>query len=182
MSVRLALMTARFAPAIQRLAEDPAIGATSNVPSPYPPDGAETFIRRTIERRARGEEYAFAVLAGEKVVGACGLASVKDGAAELGYWIGRPFWGRGLACAAAGLALRYAFTRLRLREVYAHCLKRNAASARVLSKAGMRYVGDGRMPASKWPDEPVARFTLSRDEWRAVSPRGGRRGATRRRA
>lgn len=184
-NVRLELVRLRHAPALQPLAEDPTIGATSSIPSPYPPDGALAFARQTMERRARGEEYAFAVLLGESVAGACGLAKVKDGAAELGYWIGVPFQGRGLATEAARLALRYAFERLRLREVYAHCLERNAPSFRVLANAGMRHVGGGTIPESKWPTEKVARFAITRDEWRslvtAVNQPAARRGASRRR-
>jgi 8-oxo-dGTP diphosphatase len=175
-------MVPRFAPALQPLAEDPAIGATSSIPTPYPPDGAIAFVRQTMARRARGEEHAFAILLGDEVAGACGLAKVKDGSAELGYWVGKRFWGRGLATAAARLALGYAFTRLRLEEVYAHCLERNVASSRVLTNAGMRHVGGGFMPRSKWPTEPVFRFALTREEWKAISPPAAPRGRSRRRA
>jgi RimJ/RimL family protein N-acetyltransferase len=168
-AVRLALLVPRFAPALQPLAEDPAVGETSSIPTPYPPDGAATFIAQTMARRTRGEEYAFAILLGDELVGTCGLASVKDRAAEMGYWVGRPFWGRGVATEAARLALKYAFARLRLEEVFAHTLVRNEASSRVLTKIGMRHVGGGTMPRSKWPTEPVARFAITRAEWRALA-------------
>ena len=114
---------------IQRLAEDPAIGATTNLPEPYPADGAEQFVRGAIEKRASGEERLFAVIAapavpsatvaGPILVGVCGLLGIRgdDGQggvaqAELGYWIGRPYWGRGYATAAARLAIEIAFRDL----------------------------------------------------------------------
>src|SRR5262245_36392417 len=103
---------------IQALAEDPAIGATTNLPEPYPLDGAEQFVRAAIEKRASGEERLFAVIAdasgaeSSRLVGVCGLLGIKNGTeepgrsaqAELGYWIGRPYWGRGYATSAARLA------------------------------------------------------------------------------
>ncbi len=152
---------------VQRYASDPVLGETVNFPSPYPPDGAASWARRTVERRASGGEYVFVVLEGGSFVGVCGLVGVAEGSAELGYWIGRPFWGRGYATEAARAVLRFGFEELGLARVTARCLERNAASYRVLEKVGMRF--EGWRPNAhprRSPSERDACFALTRDEWR----------------
>ncbi|HEV7667471.1 MAG TPA: GNAT family N-acetyltransferase [Thermoanaerobaculia bacterium] len=171
---------------IQALAEDPAIGATTNLPEPYPADGAEQFVRAAIEKRASGEERLFAVIAdpadpidpeGPRLVGVCGLLGIRDGAgdagpsaqAELGYWIGRPYWGRGYATAAARLAIDLAFRDLATERLIAMCLDSNAASWRILEKLGFRFTDFGSNPHPKWsPETRFAQFELPREVWRAT--------------
>ena len=172
---------------IQALAEDPAIGATTNLPVPYPPDGAEQFVRAAIEKRLSGEERLFAVIAdasgtdGSKLVGVCGLLGIKSGAeepgrsaqAELGYWIGRPYWGHGYATAAARLATDLAFRDLGTERLIAMCLETNDASRRILEKIGFRFTGLGLNPHPKWsPETRFAQFELPREAWRRGEPRG----------
>ena len=93
--IRLDPIALRHASAVQRLASDPAVGATSNVPSPYPPDGARSWIESERTKREQGRSYAFAVLdAAGQVVGVATLMGVDRaaGMAGLGYWIGTPYW------------------------------------------------------------------------------------------
>ncbi len=173
---------------IQALAEDPAIGATTNLPEPYPPDGGEMFVRAAIEKEASGEERLFAVIAqnaggpseGLRLVGVCGLLGIRSGEekpgqsaqAELGYWIGRPYWGRGYATAAATIAIDLAFRDLATERLIAMCLETNAASWRILEKVGFRFTGYGMNPHPKWPPETrFAQFELPREVWsRLASP------------
>ncbi len=169
---------------IQALAEDPAIGATTNLPVPYPPDGAAQFVQAAIEKWISGEERLFAVIAedagtedaqGPRLVGVCGLLKIKSGGeepgqsaqAELGYWIGRPYWGRGYATAAAKIAIDLAFRDLATERLIAMCLDSNAASWRILEKVGFRFTGYGWNPHPKWPPETrFAQFELPREVWR----------------
>jgi RimJ/RimL family protein N-acetyltransferase len=156
------------APALQELASDPAIAATSNVPSPYPPDGAVAFVREAEVQRAAGTDFVFAVTAGGEVVGACGLHSVRDvpRRAELGYWIGRPYWGRGYASAAARQAVAWGFGELGLEEIHSSALERNPASRRVLGRTGFRPTGVGGNPNPKWgPEDRFVLVRLTRAEW-----------------
>src|SRR5262245_10328390 len=132
----------KHAKAVQALASDPAIGATSNVPSPYPADGAVSWIRHASLKRAQGADYCFAVIDGAgTVVGACSLIDVdkKSRSAELGYWIGKPYWGKGYATAAGRRVLAFGFNEIGLRRVVSNCLMRNRASYRVLEKLGFRF-------------------------------------------
>lgn len=175
---------------IQALAEDPAIGATTNLPEPYPPDGAEQFVRGAIEKEASGEERLFVVIAdgsgggeaegpaGPRLVGVCGLLGIRSGEekpgrgaqAELGYWIGRPHWGRGYATAAARIAIDLAFRDLVTERLTAMCLDTNAASWRILEKVGFRFTGFGSNPHPKWPPMTrFAQFELPREAWNRPS-------------
>jgi RimJ/RimL family protein N-acetyltransferase len=86
-----------------------------------------------------GEEHVFAIEArGQGLIGVIG-AHKKKGAFEIGYWLGRPFWGRGLASEAV-----CAFTQeaRSLGPLEAAHFVDNPASGRVLEKAGFAYTGE----------------------------------------
>jgi ribosomal-protein-alanine N-acetyltransferase len=184
--VRLELISLAHAAAVQELASDARIADTSNVPHPYPVDGAATWIRYTTAQREQGREVNFAIvenpppaapspvqpvstsLGGGTVVGVCGVLNIggvpKSG--ELGYWIGVPYWGRGYATAAARQLVEIVFEEYGLERLYSSCLVRNPASFRVLQKAGFRHIGYGTHPNTKWgPEDRFALFELMRDEW-----------------
>jgi RimJ/RimL family protein N-acetyltransferase len=167
------------APPIQTLASDARIAATSNVPHPYPLDGAVTWIRYTMAQRELGREVNFAVMSDEEpsgagiVVGVCGVLNIAGTPrrGELGYWIGVPYWGRGYATAAAKALVRIVFEQYGVAELYSSCLVRNRPSFRVLEKTGFRHVGYGLHPHTKWgPEDRFALFELARDEWLAANP------------
>lgn len=157
------------AAAVQRLASHPEVAATTNLPEPYPPDGASHWIRYLIPKRQAGVEYAFAIVNEEaEVVGVNGFVDVEPatGFAELGYWIGRPYWGRGYATAACRLILGHGFGVLGLRRIIARPLLRNAASCRVLDKLGFRRLGTERNAFAKFrPDDLLVRYEMTAPEW-----------------
>jgi [ribosomal protein S5]-alanine N-acetyltransferase len=166
--VRLEPISLAHAADVQTLASDPLIAATSNVPHPYPPDGASTWIRYTLAQRELGYEMNFAVLDGSQLVGVCGVLNIsgppKRG--ELGYWIGVPYWNRGYASSAARELVRTVFLEHAIDELYSSCLVRNSASFRVLEKTGFRHVGYGTHRDSKWgPQDRFAMFELTKQEW-----------------
>jgi RimJ/RimL family protein N-acetyltransferase len=158
------------ASALQPLLEDVAIAATTPFPSPFPPDGANAYVAETLALRDAGTKYAFAVC--EQGGAPMGMSLLKDvdfaiGEAELGYWIGVPYWGRGVATAAAAATLDFAFDTLALRAVRAVCLEDNPASLRVLAKLG--FAVSGRFPQSlpKWSEpRPSVLLRLSSEQWR----------------
>lgn len=81
------------------------------------------------------------------LAGAITLSNIRRGVAEsgtLGYWIGQPFANRGLATAAVRAMVNYAFEELNLHRVEAACVPDNAASRRVLEKAGFELEGQAR--------------------------------------
>lgn len=84
---------------------------------------------------------------GERLLGAITLSNIRRGVAEtgtLGYWIGRPHAGQGHATDAVKAMLTFAFDTLKLHRVEAACVPTNAASRRVLEKAGFRCEGEAR--------------------------------------
>lgn len=166
--IRLEPISLAHASAVQALASDPLIAATSNVPHPYPADGAVTWIRYTLTQRELGYELNFAVLEGAQLVGVCGVLNITGTPrrAELGYWIGVPYWNRGYASAAARDLVRLVFESHGIEELHSSCLVKNAASFRVLEKAGFRHVGYGTHPSSKWKAaDRFAMFELKKEEW-----------------
>jgi len=151
---------------VTRLAGDRAVADTTlNIPHPYEAGMAEAWIathRLLFEQRAQA---TFAVTRDGVLVGACGLLSDPDGrGAELGYWLGRPWWGRGYATEAAGAVVAWAFDALDVARVYAHCMVRNPASRRVLEKLGMRPVAYLPGYLEKWGvAEDVELFAVTTD-------------------
>ena len=112
----------------------------SRVPHPYGEDDARAFVARLEEDRAKGTEFAFAILrkSDQALVGTCGV-HLREKGFELGYAVGKRFWGQGFATEAAGEALAFAFRNLRADEVEAGWFHDNPASGRVLEKLGFRH-------------------------------------------
>ena len=110
------------------------------IPHPYPPGAAEAFIAQAREWGERGVEHVFAVTlkASGELVGCIGLrVDPVHARGELGYWIGVPYWRHGYASEAVCRIVDLALGTLCLHRLHASCFTRNAASARVLEKAGL---------------------------------------------
>lgn len=170
--IRLEPLAPDHADALQPLLEDPAIAETTPFPHPYPPDGAQAYVVEALALREAGTKYVFAVCdAGGRAIGMALLRDVDQarGQGELGYWIGRPHWGRGYATHAAAATLSYAFQTLRLHTVVAECLEANPSSIRVLRKLGFVEVGRAEWDFPKWPaPRPAIHFRLSAEAWRSA--------------
>jgi ribosomal-protein-alanine N-acetyltransferase len=136
-SVSIELLGEAHAAAILRLAGDPELSWTSSVPLVCEPAHVAAWIR---DNDAKPRTcLTFAILDGGVVVGAVILKRLDapDASGELAFWVGREHRGKGLARKAAGLALDYAFNRLRLEHVHAHCLRDgNPASRKTLETVG----------------------------------------------
>ena len=169
--ISLEPVTLRHAEDIQRLASDPLIVETTALPSPYPANGARTWIEELLEpRRKNGQEFAYAVKREDGMfLGVCGFnrVPVDKARVEIGYWIGVPYWGRGYATEACRQALNLAFSTMGFQSLYAPILARNKASQRVLEKLGFRHIRTyPNTVYAKWPKEEVlVEYALSRDEW-----------------
>ena len=118
-------------------------------PYPYRIGDAEGFIRLASEQ---DPETMFAIASDAEAIGGIGLelyADVHRRSAQVGYWLGEPFWGRGIATLALEAITGYAFARFDLARVYAYVYEWNPASARVLEKAGYEYEGRLRKSITK---------------------------------
>jgi len=117
---------------------------TLNIPHPYEDGMAERWISTHDAQFYSGEGVNLAVtLKGEDfLVGAIGLgASAKHNRAELGYWIGVPYWGNGYCTEAAIAMIRYGFEVMHLHKITCSHMEWNQASGRVMQKSGMRKEG-----------------------------------------
>jgi ribosomal-protein-alanine N-acetyltransferase len=164
------------APEVARLAGDRDIGSTTlNIPHPYPAGEAERWISSHEEIYAAGREIPFAIATAEGVLlGGVGLRIERaHHHAELGYWIGKPYWGRGYGTEAAAEALRYGFEILRLHRIHAGHFSRNPTSGRVLLKLGMTHEGHLRQHILKWGVfEDTDEYGILRSEYEArITPR-----------
>ena len=173
-TLRLVLrpFTANDAPTVQKLAGAPEVADTTlTIPHPYVDGMAETWIATHGPSWDAGTLATFAITLQSQLVGAVGLkVELPHGRGELGYWVGRPYWGQGIATEAAMAVIRLGFTTLALSRIQAMHLTRNPASGRVLQKAGMvleavhrGYIRkNGRL-------EDVARYAALRDEWLRIA-------------
>lgn len=161
----------RHAESVQRLASHPEIVANTTLPKPYPENGAEQWIEHLLPRRKAGKEYAFAAINAEgEFVGVTGLDNVSDDVAELGYWVGKPYWNQGYATAAARKTIRFSFEELGLKGVFARPLQDNTPSRRVLEKIGFEEGALEIHEHPRWGEgDKVVRYELSRSQSSDIS-------------
>jgi RimJ/RimL family protein N-acetyltransferase len=110
------------------------------IPYPHPRVAAEGFIQIMHARQALGLDHVYALDAGgDALIGCIGAHRKSADDIEIGYWVGRPYWGRGYATEAARAVSAEA---LREGPVTATHFVDNPASGRVLEKAGFAYTGE----------------------------------------
>ena len=154
------------APAVQRLAGAYEVAYnTLLIPHPYPDGAAEQWIAMHQADFDENRVHHFAIDDGD-FVGAIALVMKGGGIAEIGYWVGMPYWGRGYTTEAAVEVVRYGFEDCGLQRIWAGCFARNPASGRVLQKIGMTYEGTLRRHQLKWGEAlDIAFYGLLREEW-----------------
>jgi len=137
----------------------PLIGArevaatTLRIPHPYTESDAQSFIAGMQKDLSGDSGLRLGILLRESdtLCGGVGLRIEADHRrAELGYWIGVPYWGNGYATEAARGVVDYGFGTLGLHRIFASHFANNPASARVLRKIGMRHEGSLRAHVLKW--------------------------------
>jgi len=117
--------------------------ATLSILYPYSKKDAVSWIGKNLKfyKQLKPKQINLAISIDDEIVGGIGLTDINGHKAEIGYWLGENYWGRGIATAAAELITEYAFSRLGLKRIYAYVFAFNKASARVLEKAGFIYEG-----------------------------------------
>lgn len=129
------------------------INLRDRFPHPYTIADAREFLRAAVEEEPKTR---FAIVVEGRAVGGIGFTlhgDVERVSAEIGYWLGEPFWGRGIVTEALRALTAYAVKTHGLTRVYALPFEWNPASFRVLEKAG--YVLEGRMRRSAVKDGRV---------------------------
>jgi RimJ/RimL family protein N-acetyltransferase len=138
---------------------------TGRIPHPYTENDANQFIAS-----AQNDDeirLAIALRTDGCMIGGIGLRLFEPHQnAELGYWLGVPYWGNGFATEAAREMLRYGFEKLRLHRIFATHFIHNPASGRVLAKLGMRHEGCQRQHIRKWDQfVDLELYGMLRQEW-----------------
>ncbi len=157
---------------VQKLAGAKEVAATTaNIPHPYPDGAAENWIKTHQLDREKGAAITYAVCLREtnELIGAVALMiKAEHHHAELGYWIGVPFWSKGYCSEASRAVLDYGFQEIKLERIFAHYFVSNPASGRVMQKLGMKYEGCYRKHIYKWGEyHDVAVYGMLRSEWQS---------------
>ncbi|WP_044102634.1 GNAT family N-acetyltransferase [Neolewinella persica] len=143
--LRLSALTVTDIPLIVRYADNNKVARyTANIPHPYTEKDAVFWLNLANEGLKRNNHFIFALRDKETnaFMGGIGLRQHQQfKRAELGYWLGEPFWGKGLTTEAAGAVIDFGFGKLGLRKITARHIVVNGASGKVLLKNGMQQEG-----------------------------------------
>lgn len=139
-NISLQLLTERDVPAIARFADNYLIwrNVRDRMPRPYTEADAAFFVQL---KKTENPACTFGIHYQDSLAGVIGLELREDIHrlnAEVGYWIGEPYWNKGIATRAVQIMTRYAFGELQLHRLFAGVFHTNPASARVLAKAGFQ--------------------------------------------
>lgn len=138
-------------------------------PHPYKIEDAQNWIN-IVSARQQGEVGA--ICQEDRFIGTIGIefgSDIHAYSAELGYWLGEPYWGRGIMAQAIKLYTDYVIERFKLIRVYAIPFEENKASSRVLENAGFKYEGLLRLSAVKQGRAQNTLMFAKIDEERAAS-------------
>lgn len=149
----------------------PLVGArevaatTLRIAHPYTEEDARGFLE--LAKEPDKLWLAIALRADGRQIGGIGLRIERQHQhAELGYWLGVAYWGKGYATEAAREVLRYGFEDLGLHRIFATHFKHNPASGRILKKVGMSYEGCQREHLLKWGEFTDSEmYGILRREW-----------------
>jgi 8-oxo-dGTP diphosphatase len=140
------------------------------VPFPYPRELADDWIASTRAMLAAGAAFHLAVTGredgSEMLVGGVGLRLDREArTGRLGFWVGRRFWGHGVAGEAAGRLVRWALANLDLDTLEATVSTDNPGSVAVLRRIGFRHVGEGTQTfLARGGEHKVLRFAATRGD------------------
>ena len=109
---------------------------TGRIPYPYSADQAQHWVTGLAEG-----EVVYGITLNGELIGICGYAATGNGTAELGYWIGKPYWGHGYATEAVRVLMQNGFTKGGIRRFTCCHFTENPGSQRVIKKLGFRLLG-----------------------------------------
>lgn len=159
---------------VQRLAGHRLIASTTlRIPHPYTDGIAEKWIethRRDFEE-GKGVNFAITRSPHNFIIGSIGLIIDTDhNNAELGYWIGKPYWNQGYATEAARHVVKYAFEVLNLNRVHAHHFACNPQSGRVMKNIPLIREGALKQHIKKWEQyEDIVIYGITKNDWKKAT-------------
>ena len=117
---------------------------SSRVPFPYKMKDAKWWINHCLKlaRKKNPSEVNFAIDMGGKVIGGMGLMYKGERhMVEIGYWLGRKYWNKGIMTKAVNLMTDFGFRKMKLKRIYATVFTKNKVSVRVLEKNKYKFEG-----------------------------------------
>ncbi|MBS4206319.1 GNAT family N-acetyltransferase [Lederbergia citrea] len=129
---------------IRDLANDKELASILGLPHPYELKYAEDWIAIQSDQIEEGVEFPLTITFKElnELIGTITIRIDKsNNKGELGYWIGKDYWGKGFATEAVKRIIDFGFSQLNLNKIWASALARNIASKIVLEKAGLQKEG-----------------------------------------
>lgn len=111
------------------------------VPSPYTTEEADIWINKCKTGENENTDFSYAIENDGSLVGGIGLHKKFEHSAEVGYWIGEEFWGKGYATTALNNILEIGFNDLNFTRIHAHVFEGNVASEKLLLKCGFEFEG-----------------------------------------
>ena len=131
---------------VQHLNDRDIYDRTLRIPFPYTDATADEWLALVAKNTVQqGRQAHWAIrTADDALIGGCGFSGFQAGKshlAEVGYWLAKPYWGRGIMTAVIQRVCRHAFEEFGLVKITAHVYSLNTASARVLEKCGFQEEG-----------------------------------------
>ena len=159
---------------VQKLAGDWDVAkTTANIPHPYDDGMAEEWISTHSESFEKKEHATFAIelISDQILIGAISLdLHLNHEWAELGYWIGKPYWNQGYCTEAASEILRFGFIDLGLNRIQARHMSKNPASGCVIEKIGMSFEGILRQSLKRFGTiEDAIIYSILKEEYEESS-------------
>ncbi len=158
------------AKALMKYANNKEVTKYTLVPHPYSEKDAFKFITRSQNMLKVGTMYALGIELKEnkEIIGMMSFREVdpENRNAALSYWLGKPFWGKGITSEAIQLLVRFGFKRLHLQRIYARVMHPNLRSVRLLKKHGFLFEGrlqKNRYKNKRWYDHLI--FGLLREDY-----------------
>lgn len=160
------------AESLYEYAKDPKVGPIAGWPIHTSVENSRQIIRDFL---SMPETYAVTLKEEDKAIGSIGLMigeksnlTIKDDEGEIGYWIGVPYWGKGLIPEATYELMRHGFEDLNLTTIWCGYFEGNEKSKRVQEKCGFRYHHTEK--DKKWPlmnDIRTEHITcITKEQWR----------------
>lgn len=167
--LRLRPLVPADAPRLAELLDDwEVVKHTAAIPHPYTLADGQSFIATMDAKRLAGTGIALAMerTLDRQVIGVIGFGLETDGTPELGWWVGRAFWGDGYATEAARRLVRHLFTDLGYGSAWAAAHPDNAASRAVMDKLGMRLAKHQRVGQPARGESVIMPvYTLAAEDW-----------------
>lgn len=168
--LRLRLPAAKDIPRMVEYANHPQVSKmTLNIPHPYHEKDAISWINMANQGFEDKDHFVFSIckLAEDQFMGGIGLRiNTRFNRAELGFWIGEPFWNNGYVSEATEKVLQFGFEQIGLQKIYATHLVENPASGKVMMKNGM--IKEGKLVDHLKKNDKyytVIQYRLTKDEF-----------------